>query len=65
MTLHIKIRNHESGGYHAACVSLPGCTTRAQTRDEARRKLGEAIVGYLASVGNTVPDHLVNNVVEI
>ena len=65
MTLHISIRSCETGGFLAACPSLPGCMTRAQTREEARRKLGEAILGYLASVNNFVPDHLINNVVEV
>lgn len=65
MSLHIRIRSCENGGYLAACISLPGCTTRAQTREEARRKLGEAIVGYLASVSNVVPDHWVGNMIEV
>jgi len=65
MTLHIRIRMNDNGSYLAACPSLPGCTSKAQTREEARRKLGEAIVGYLASVNNFVPDDLLNRVVEL
>lgn len=65
MTLHIRISSCETGGFLAACPSLPGCMTRAQTREEARRKLSEAIVGYLASVNNFVPDRLISNVIEV
>jgi predicted RNase H-like HicB family nuclease len=65
MTLHIRIRTCENGGFTAACPSLPGCSTRAQTKEEARRKLSEAMVGYLASVGNTIPDHLIQNAIEV
>ena len=65
MTLHIQIRMNDNGGFMAACPSLPGCMSRAQTREEARRKLGEAIVGYLASVNNFVPDDLLSRVVEL
>ncbi|MFB3891864.1 MAG: type II toxin-antitoxin system HicB family antitoxin [Phycisphaerae bacterium] len=65
MTLHIRIRHCESGGFLAACPSLPGCSTRAETREEARKRLSEAIVGYLASVNNFVPDDVMNRIVEV
>jgi predicted RNase H-like HicB family nuclease len=38
--------------------------TRGATRDDAQRKLDEAIRGYLAAVGNFVPEHLTQEVVE-
>lgn len=65
MTIHIQISTCDSGGYRAACPLLPGCTTRAQTREEARRKIGEAIVGYLASVNNSVTDDIASRMVEV
>jgi len=64
MTLHIKISHSENGGFTAACPSLPGCWSRGQTREEARRKIGEAILGYVASVNNFVPDNLMNRLIE-
>jgi predicted RNase H-like HicB family nuclease len=64
MTLHIRIVS-DRGGYMAACPSLPGCMTRGSTREEARTKIGEAIVGYLAAVNNFVPDNLPHKVVEV
>ncbi len=64
MTLHIQIRTNK-GGFMAACPSLPGCAAHAQTREEARVKLGDAIAGYLASVNNFVPDNLHSRMVEM
>lgn len=65
MTLHIRISTSDKGGYLAACPSLPGCNTRGATREEARRKLGEAILGYVASVNNFVPDDLSHKLIEV
>lgn len=65
MTLHIRISTCENGGFIAACPTLPGCSTRGQTKDEARRRLNDAIVGYLASVSNFVPDNLSSRFVEV
>ncbi len=64
MKLRIRIIRNENGGYTAQCPSLPGCTCRASTREEATEKINEAIYGYIAAVGNFVPEHLVHEVVE-
>jgi len=55
MKVCIRILSDSQGGYVALCPSLPGCTGRGQTREDAERKICEAIVGYLAAVGNFVP----------
>ena len=65
MTLHIRISQSENGGFLAACPTLPGCSTQANTLEEARQKLSEAVVGYLASVNNFVPDQFSPKFVEM
>jgi predicted RNase H-like HicB family nuclease len=62
VTIHIK--SDERGGFKAVCPTLPGCLTRAQTREEARNLLREAIKGYLAAIGNFVPENLDQHLVE-
>ena len=50
-------------GYRAVCPSLPGCCSRGQSPHEAAEKLDEAIRGYLAAVGNFVPERVDHEVV--
>ena len=52
MKLAITLSRTENGDYLARCPSLPGCTSRGCTREEAQEKLREAIQGYMASVSN-------------
>lgn len=65
MKLRICIMAKGDGTYIAACPSLPGCWCRGQTRDEAKERLDEAIRGYIAAVGNFVPENLTHEVVEV
>ncbi|HHH75526.1 MAG TPA: type II toxin-antitoxin system HicB family antitoxin [Phycisphaerae bacterium] len=65
MKLGIRILNGESGTFKAVCPALPGCVSRGLTREEAADKLDEAIRGYLAAVGNFVPEHVTHEVVEV
>jgi predicted RNase H-like HicB family nuclease len=64
MKVRIRIIRNENGGYTAVCPSLPGCMCRGNTREEAREKINEAIFGYIASVGNFVPEKLAHEVME-
>ena len=64
MKLCIRIIRNERGEYLAACPSLPGCTSRVTTREEATDRLDEAIRGYIAAVNNFVPDRVEHQVVE-
>ena len=64
MKLRIKITMTPGGDYTASCPTLPGCTSRGQNAEEARQKINEAICGYIAAVGNFVPENLVHEVVE-
>lgn len=65
MKLCIRITIDSEGTYTAVCPSLPGCWCRGRTREEARERLDEAIRGYLAAVGNFVPEKLIHEVVEV
>jgi len=64
MRLNIQIVANDSGGYTAICTTLPGCMSKGATREEARRKLDEAICGYFAAVTNFVPANAALEVVE-
>ena len=64
MKLCITIRENERGGYTAICSSLPGCMSHGKTREEATKKLDEAIRGYLAAVGDYVPTIVTQEVIE-
>ena len=64
MKLCVRIVEDKRGGYMAACPSLPGCICRADTRDEARVRLGQAIEGYIAAVNNFVPENITQQLVE-
>ena len=64
MKLAIQIIDNEQGGYTAVCPSLPGCRCLGETRQEAKEKLNEAILGYVAAVNNFVPETLGPELVE-
>ena len=55
MKIAILIRVRSDGQYVAHCPSLPGCTTRANTRESVEHKMREAVVGYLASMDVVLP----------
>ena len=65
MKVSIHIHPDSQGGYTAMCLSLPGCATRAATREQARKDLEDAIAGYLAAVNNFVPENLAQELVEV
>ena len=65
MKLTVRILDDERGGYVATCPSLPGCRSRGSSREDAKRKLDEAIRGYLAAVGNFVPETVVQDLAEV
>ena len=65
MNLCIRIIRNETGDYTALCTSLPGCVSRGSTREDARKSLEDAIRGYLAAVGNFVPERLFHEMLEV
>jgi predicted RNase H-like HicB family nuclease len=58
MKVCINIIPDGQGGYRAVCPALPGCSTKAQTRQQAQERIREMIKGYLAAVSDFVPEHL-------
>lgn len=64
MKLCVRIVQDKRGGFVALCPSLPGCVSRGGTAEDARKRLDDAIRGYLAAVSNFVPENLVEEVVE-
>jgi predicted RNase H-like HicB family nuclease len=47
MKLKVIIHPEPEGGFSAAVPALPGCLTCADTLDELRANIREAILGYL------------------
>jgi predicted RNase H-like HicB family nuclease len=58
MTLAIHIVKKTESEYRAWCPSLPGCSVCAQSREEARGKIEQAVRGYLASLEVALPREL-------
>jgi predicted RNase H-like HicB family nuclease len=44
---NVVVEKDEDGYYVASVVELPGCHTQAKSLDQLRRRLREAIEGYL------------------
>lgn len=65
MKLAVRVVISERGGFVAMCPSLPGCTSCGNTREEARKKLDEAIRGYIAAMSNRVLEDVSTEVVEV
>lgn len=65
MKLSIRIFQQEDGTYVAVCPSLPGCRSRGQTREQAAERIDDAIRGYLAAVGDFVPERLHQEYTEV
>ena len=42
-------------GYRASCPALPGCSVRAESHQEAQKKIEQAVRGYIASLHAEVP----------
>ena len=49
MKLAIRIKQQADGTYLARCPSLPWCTVRGQTKQEARARIELAARSYLGS----------------
>jgi len=49
----------EDGYWVAECLSLPGCISQGETREEAIRNIREAIEGYIVALeedGLSIPE---------
>ncbi|MBI5093687.1 MAG: type II toxin-antitoxin system HicB family antitoxin [Candidatus Hydrogenedentes bacterium] len=49
---HMVIERDEEGWLVGSVPALPGCHTQAQTLDELRERMQEAIEGYLDTYGD-------------
>lgn len=58
MRLCVRLRRNERGRFIASCPSLPGCVSSGPTEKQARENLQDAILGYLASVNDFVPERI-------
>ncbi len=58
MNIAIKIARCAGAGYTAWCPALPGCAVRAKTREQAQRRIRDAVAGYLASMDVALPREL-------
>ncbi|MBB5037492.1 type II toxin-antitoxin system HicB family antitoxin [Prosthecobacter dejongeii] len=57
MTVKAIVHPAEEGGYWAEVPSLPGCFTQAETLDQLRLRLAEAIQGwFLADAEQEIDD---------
>ena len=50
MKFRVVIHEAEEGGYWTEVLSLPGCFSQGQTKEEAMENVKEAIEAYLESV---------------
>lgn len=57
LAIHIQ-QDAEMHSYTAWCPALPGCQARANTQQEARQKIEQAVDGYLASLNVSRPQEL-------
>jgi predicted RNase H-like HicB family nuclease len=62
MNIKAVVHKAEEGGYWAEVPALPGCVTQAESMDELRRNLREAIHGWLEA---GTPDSSENQETEI
>lgn len=58
MKLDIHVRELGVGLHEATCGALPGCRAVGTTVAEARERLLDAAVGYLAAVSDFVPEDI-------
>jgi len=60
----VHVRRDEKGWFVAACPNLPGCLGRGHTCQEAVVKMEDSIRGYVAALGDFVPERLDHEVIE-
>lgn len=65
MTLKAIIHKAEEGGYWAEVPSLPGCLTQAETLDELKANLREAIALWLSVDDEATESNVSDEVMEL
>jgi hypothetical protein len=56
MRISVELVRVSSDSYQARCLSLPGCQVVGCSPAEARNKMGDAVRGYVASLGAVYPE---------
>ena len=64
MKVCIQVKRDEKGWYTAVCPGLPGCLSKGRSCREAVLKIEDAIKGYMASIGEFVPEKVEHEPVE-
>lgn len=68
MKYRVLIEQDEDGMYVAEVLSLPGCISQGQTREEAIENIREAIAAYLESLeahGDPIPPPITEELVKV
>ena len=65
MTIQAIVHRAEEGGFWAEVPSIPGCATQAESMDELRANLLEAIEGCLSVAVEVPVTHADDQVIEL
>jgi predicted RNase H-like HicB family nuclease len=65
MKIQALVHKAEEGGFWAEVPSIPGCATQAETMDELRANLREAIEGCLSVPVHLPPTQADDQVIEL
>ncbi len=65
VTLKVLIHAAEEGGYWAEVPALPGCVSQAETVDELRTNIREAIEGWLLAGNGSEKLESADQVIEV
>ena len=65
MTLKVLIHSAEEGGYWAEVPALPGCVSQAETMDELRSNVREAIEGWLMAEDEAAETKNADQIIEV
>ncbi|MCY3941001.1 MAG: type II toxin-antitoxin system HicB family antitoxin [Gammaproteobacteria bacterium] len=65
MNLRVVVHEAEEGGYWAEVPAVPGCVTQADTLEELRKNIHEAIEGCLSVEVRDIPITETDQVIEV
>ena len=65
MNLRVVVHEAEEGGYWAEVPAVPGCVTQADTLEELRKNIHEAIEGCLSVEVRDIPITETDRVIEV
>lgn len=65
MNLRVVVHEAEEGGYWAEAPAVPGCVTQADTLEELRKNIHEAIEGCLSVEVRDIPITETDRVIEV